>query len=290
MKAIFRMALALTAVLSLTTGATAQCPFNPSVTGEFLLCPESSSTLSTQQYDGYQWYTRPFGSNDPAQPVGGATGQNFEVNYGSTPVYVSVAATLDGCTEQSPEVLVDGLAFLPVVVASSGEFDISDEGELVICSGDTVFFVAQLPYTLNFKWYRNQVLLPGETDDTLIVTGPGNYWLTASPEECPHWTNSLGLEIPVIWGNTPGCVTSVKDPENTLDAEIAPNPALDKLQISVADFAPVSLILLDTQGKIVREREFAEETELDVSDLPRGVYVLNLNSKNGKAVRKIVLE
>jgi len=94
----------------------------------------------------------------------------------------------------------------------------------------------------------------------------------------------------VIWGTGPGCVTSVKDPKQTLKVEILPNPASDRILVTVADFAPVSLLLFDIQGKIVRERTFAEQTSLDVADLPAGVYVLQLTSENGSAVRKVVVK
>jgi hypothetical protein len=290
MKTILRAALAGAAIFLFLPEADAQCAHNPTVTGNLLLCPESTSLLSTQQYDSYQWYKRPF-SGGASEPIPGATGQTWEADaYEDTPSYIAVEASLNGCTEKSPEVLVDGLAFLPVVVSSSGDFDIGDNGELVICSGDTIWMEVLLPYTLNFQWYDDEVPLAGANDDTLVVTSPGSYWVTASPEECPDWTSSLGLQIPVIWGTGPGCVTSVKDPKQTLEVEILPNPASDKIQVTVADFAPVSLLLFDVQGKIVRERTFAEQTTLDVADLPAGVYVLQLTSENGSAVKRVVVE
>lgn len=290
MKTTLRAALACAALLYCALPTNAQCNFNPTVTGNLLLCPETVGTLSTQQYAAYQWYTRPFGSNDPAQPVSGATAQTFEVDAFYTPVYVSVAATLDGCTEQSPEVLVDGLAFLPVTVSSTGEFDVNSSGEFVICSGDSIFMEALLPYTLNFQWYNDEVPINGANDDTLIVTEPGAYWVTASPGACPDWTATLGVQLRVVWGTSAGCVSSIDDPEQQLKVEILPNPARDRIRVTVADFAPVALRLLDTQGKVLRERRFAEMTELDVADLPAGVYLLHLNSENGSAVRRVVVE
>lgn len=290
MKTILRAALACAAIFLFLPESGAQCAHNPTVTGNLLLCPESTSLLSTQQYDSYQWYKRPF-SGGASEPIPGATGQTWEADaYEDTPSYISVETTLNGCTEKSPEVLVDGLAFLPVVVSSSGDFEVSPEGELVICSGDTIWMEVLLPYTINFQWYDGGVPIAGANDDTLVVTAPGNFRVSASPEACPGWTSFLGLEIPVIWGSSPGCLTSVKDPRQDLKVEILPNPAVDKIQVTVADFAPVSLLLFDVQGKIVRERTFAEQTTLDVADLPAGVYVLQLTSENGSAVKRIVVE
>lgn len=72
--------------------------------------------------------------------------------------------------------------------------------------------------------------------------------------------------------------------------EILPNPASDKIQVAVADFAPVLLLLIDNQGKIVRERTFAEQATLDVADLPAGVYMLQVSLENGSAVKRIFVE
>ncbi len=290
MKTNFRTAFLAVNLFFLAHGLQAQCPFDPTVTGNLLLCPGSTSILSTQPYDAYQWNSRPFGSGGSAQPIPGATAQTLEVDAAETPLYISVSATLNGCTEQSPEVLVDGIAFLPLTVSSSGEFTVNSEGELVICSGDTVVMEALLPYTLHFQWYNGQDSLAGANDDTLIVTAPGSYWLTASPTPCPDWVETLGVQIPVIWGSTPGCLTSVKDPQETLSVEILPNPATDKLQVSVANAAPVSLLLLDSKGRMVLKREFTGQTTVDVSTLPGGVYVVQVTSKAGSAVKRVVVE
>ena len=282
--------LLLLAAAGVAAISQAQCPFNPVVTGDLLLCPESTGTLTTQSYDAYQWLSRPFVSGGTAQPIPDATGQTLDVDAVSTPVYISVAATFDGCTETSPEVLVDGLAFLPLVVASSGDFDIGNNGELIICQGDSVWLVAQLPYTTNFQWYDDQQPLNGANDDTLLVTAPGKYWLTASPGECPGWTASLGLQISVVWGNSPGCVTAIDDPGMRLPAEVFPNPAADWFRIEVADTAPVSLTLNDVSGRVMMEYEFSGQTILNVQQLPRGVYMLWLRSAGGVFMQKVVLE
>lgn len=122
----------------------AQCAFDPTITGNVPVCPESAVTLGTQNYDSYQWYRRAF-PNGTAQAIAGATAPTLDVAYGETPVYVFVAATQNGCTENSPEVLVDGQAFLPVTVASEGEFDLGPNGEQIICSGDTIFQTKEAP-------------------------------------------------------------------------------------------------------------------------------------------------
>src|SRR6188508_2656000 len=90
----------------------AQCPFDPTVTpSNLILCPGSTDTLWTQPYEAYQWY-----QNNTLVP--GATNQFYVVNSSD---YYSVAATQYGCTEQSPQVLVDGWFFLLPYVIHSGD-------------------------------------------------------------------------------------------------------------------------------------------------------------------------
>ena len=82
--------------------AQAQCPFDPTVLPpDLILCPNEQAVLATQVYDSYQWY------KDDA-PVPGATDPGFLVDaFQDAGSNFSVEATLDGCTERSPNLHVD---------------------------------------------------------------------------------------------------------------------------------------------------------------------------------------
>ncbi|MCC6461050.1 MAG: T9SS type A sorting domain-containing protein [Saprospiraceae bacterium] len=289
MKTIIWKSLVLFCLFHWAARMAAQCAFTPTVTGDLLVCPQGAVTLGTQPYAAYQWYRRAY-PNGAAEPIAGATGATYPVDYNQTPVYISVAATQDGCTEQSAEVLVDGLAFLPVLVQSVGEFDISVEGEQLLCAGDTIFQIALPPYTTNFQWYNGQDPIPGATDDTLAVTEPGYYWLTASPGECPNFVASLGLQIPVVWSPAPGCTTGTEEPVPPLDATIMPNPAQASLLVAVDALESVRLTLFDLSGKRLRELEFKVAVELFTGDLPAGLYNLTLQTAQACTSRKVVLQ
>lgn len=268
--------------------ASAQCSFNPTVTGNLLVCPQSTTALSTQNYSAYQWYSRPYGSQS-AQPVAGAAAQTFEVGFLETPVYVSVAATLDGCTEQSPEVLVDGITFLPPTVLTEGDFTIGSNGELLICSGDSVWMVALQPYTVNLQWYNNNVAIPGATHDTLVVTSPGEYSMSGSPAPCPNLVLPLGVNISVVWDNTPGCVVSAPEPIAQLPAVVTPNPASTRVHVVVESAAEVSLTLWNAAGACLRSLTFRRQTELDLRSLPNGVYHLGLFAEGKSASKPLII-
>lgn len=286
MKPIF----SLIASLVLSWPLYAQCPFTPTVSGNTLLCPLSTEVLTTESYDSYQWYSRPF-SGGSSQPIPGATGQTLTVNSDEVPFYVSVAATLGGCTEQSSEVLVDGLAFLPVTVLSDGYFNIGPNGEMIICQNQPAYLIALPPYTTNFTWYNGMDPIPGATDDTLKLDAPGEYWLTASPAECPHFVEALGVQITVVWSDVPGCAPlAAPEPRPQLPVRISPNPARTHVDIQLYDRTPTLLTLLDASGRPLRRETISYQGRLYVSDLPPGTYFLHLSAGKSETTRKLVLK
>lgn len=286
MKPILFFALAL----FLCGQAVAQCTFTPTVTGNTLLCPLSTETLSTQAYDAYQWYSRPF-SGGASQPIPGATGPTLEVSADDVPFYVSVEATLNGCTEQGPEVLVDGLAFLPVTVLSDGTFDTGPNGEMIICSNQPAYLIALQPYTTNFTWYNGFDPIPGANDDTLKLTAPGSYWLTASPGQCPNYVEALGVQITVVWSDVPGCKPlAAPEPEPELPVFLSPNPSQTWVNVALKNGDPAVLSLYDASGHFLRREIFSGRMDLYVGDLPRGTYVLEVRSMEGVGTRKLVLK
>src|SRR5689334_22821490 len=116
------------------------CPFDPTVTpNNLILCPNESDTLWTQVYDSYQWYK-------DSVLIPGATNQYYVVTSNDAGSLFSVAATDSNCTEMSPQVLVDGWAFLPPFVMQEGDQGWFDAQYIHLCSGDTLILILMPPY------------------------------------------------------------------------------------------------------------------------------------------------
>jgi ligand-binding sensor domain-containing protein len=77
---------------------------------------------------------------------------------------------------------------------------------------------------------------------------------------------------------------------NTLDmpaVSIYPNPVNDLLKINGLD-NPAILRIYSTDGQLMQTESLnSEHTEIDVSGLPKGMYILNLETDDGLIVRKI---
>ncbi|HRD53481.1 MAG TPA: hypothetical protein PKY96_12615 [Flavobacteriales bacterium] len=183
------------AALTLCTAANAQCPHDPVITpDEVIMCPNEEVELSTQEADAYQWLK-------DGMPIPGATQQTLLVNYtddgGSQ---FSVIATVDGCSEASPDVLVDGWAFLLPYVIHEGDEPVSvgGKGESYYCPGAFIQLTLG-SVTANLQWYQDGVPIPGANGQSFVVTEPGYYTASGAPGVCPDFIMYLGVEIPIFF-------------------------------------------------------------------------------------------
>lgn len=168
----------------------AQCTFTPTITPNApILCPNDSALLTTQAYDAYQWYK-------DGSPVTGATGQTLVVHqFADAGSSFTVSATLDGCTEMSASVLVDGWVFLLPYVIHGGDEPINQGPDLQFCEGDTLTLTLAPGFTENIVWTNDGNPIPGENSPVLTVTANGNYSVSAAPGECPNSIMGIGVEI-----------------------------------------------------------------------------------------------
>ena len=84
---------------------------------------------------------------------------------------------------------------------------------------------------------------------------------------------------------------------DALDLYVQPNPAHDILSLTFGQtLAGASLLtLFGTDGRLALQRPLThiaagQTIPLEVRDLPAGVYVLRVESSQGSAIRKVVLQ
>lgn len=268
--------------------AQAQCAFDPTVTGDTLLCPNTSGILTTQQYNSYQWYKRDWGAST-ATPIAGATQQTLAVSEADMLASFSVEVTLNGCTETSPEVLLDGRVFSLPIVQHTGNFTYDFNTETFkVCEGDTMFLTLITPYDTSITWFKNDLPIPGENSTTYAVTTTGAYTVEGAPSICPNYILPLGLVLPVVVEN---CATNVKpEPENDL-VKVYPNPTSDWLIVASRDYGLIKEVALtDIHGHTVQFLNEITDSEITLSlnSLPAGTYVLRIKTGKEVLLRKII--
>ncbi|MFY0629734.1 MAG: T9SS type A sorting domain-containing protein [Flavobacteriaceae bacterium] len=80
-------------------------------------------------------------------------------------------------------------------------------------------------------------------------------------------------------------VLSLDDDSTLNDYKIYPNPSSNFIKISGAENIK-SITLLDLTGKVLKVIE--NKNEIGISELPRGIYLLKINSDKGIAIRKVI--
>lgn len=75
---------------------------------------------------------------------------------------------------------------------------------------------------------------------------------------------------------------------NTLPANIFPNPVKDILQVKLTTETKASFQLFNSKGQVLQSGTFQGQTQLEMGNYPSGLYWLEVQNAEGKAVRKIV--
>jgi PKD repeat protein len=218
-------------------------------------------TLWTQPADSYQWFVNGISVPETNQYLP----DYYQYNFGN----VSVLATVNGCSEMS-----QGYSNLPVW--SGYYFDIWPVGNP--CTGDTVpFAVLHTSGSLSgfeiIEWYKNDTLLASmANEDTLYITEGGTYECkVVNPlSSCPTDTTSYRIEF--------NCgITDIKNNDQDLSWSIFPNPASETITVKFTnDVIKQRLQIYSATGSLVKVMETSATTEINIADLPTGLYLIRL--------------
>jgi hypothetical protein len=86
------------------------------------------------------------------------------------------------------------------------------------------------------------------------------------------------------------CLTTVEEIKTGNGITIIPNPSNDKITISSTALTGITqLTIFNVSGEKVKERQLTEnETQIDISALPRGVYFVRLQNEKIVKLGKLI--
>lgn len=129
-----------------------------------------------------------------------------------------------------------------------------------IVSGDSILVAAMNPYAPNSNYSTDVIINYLSWSDTITLTGRQTFLGTA------RWNE-----------NTTRILENKKEVEFTL----YPNPVTDELNLSIENFNTTNNIqieIIDAAGKLIKEIDYNKQN-IDVSDLTKGFYTINIKSK-----------
>lgn len=114
-----------------------------------------------------------------------------------------------------------------------------------------------------------------------------NDWLTGEGGEWQDWYVVDGV-LTEAEGEAPDCVVSVSELDE-MNASLYPNPVLDKLNIEL-DSEIRSITLTNVVGVVVFKTNKVKGNlfTLDVSSIPNGAYIVNIESEKGKVQKRVL--
>jgi hypothetical protein len=122
--------------------------------------------------------------------------------------------------------------------------------------------------TTGNTWYKDGLLLPNETNKTLLITGTGKYKVTTK-NSCGSATSN---EISVI-------LTGTEDEFSTDAIQIFPNPMTSELFIEGLQKVYLAEII-DQFGSTIISKYVSDKNTINVAGLTSGMYFLRLYDEN----------
>lgn len=221
-----------------------------------------NDTLWTQSADSYQWYLY----GQPLPETNQYLSMYYQYSIGSG---FSVLSTINGCSELSQE-------YNQTPLWSGYYFDLLGNP----CVGDTVRFAVLhingfLSGLENIFWLKNDTLLTSKTnEDTLLITSAGKYECKVidPTSNCLLDTTSYLIEY--------NCAAvGIKENKKELIWSIYPNPASEAITIKISNNQKEEQVqIYNAVGQLIKTKEVIETTEINVADLPNGVYFVLLKS------------
>ena len=147
---------------------------------------------------------------------------------------------------------------------------------VITISNDTLF--VQSGY--NYQWYLDGNLIPGATNDFLVLIGNGNYTVEIINGICLQTSAPFNYSLSAI---------SVIEKENVT---IYPNPTANEFHIELNDISNLrSISIIDLTGRTVKQIiEIAPKMTINTDELANGTYLIQCEYNSIQHFYKLVIE
>ncbi len=160
----------------------------------------------------------------------------------------------------------------------------------ILQTNDGTDYTFEVDYSfagVTYQWYKNDVLIDGETKQSISfpISELGHYYCLIDYANLPDLT----LQSETIFISTVG----IEKPE-TIVSKVFPNPTHDYLRIlmdkSLADNA--ILELKNMAGTTILSQNIGNKTQVDLQlkGISKGIYFLQINNNEDTFVQKIIVE
>ena len=138
-----------------------------------------------------------------------------------------------------------------------------------------------------FRWYFNAGI-PYRSFSP--PNGNAQFWTSTTPNDSTAWLRHLCVYHEDIfranWKKTNGssirliknATTGINEINNNLEMKVYPNPATETLSISIHSNKEQQIQIFNSLGMLLQEISITHSKEINITDLPRGIYFIHLNN------------
>ncbi|MBK0403311.1 T9SS type A sorting domain-containing protein [Adhaeribacter sp. BT258] len=193
--------------------------------------------------------------------IPGATSANYTATTGGS---YAASATAGGCsspTSLGTTVSVKQKPTQPIVTQT---------GNLLNSSSTT-----------GNQWFKNGTAIPGATAQVLNVSSNGAYTVKVTANGC---TSDASNAVTIT-------NTGISDDKNNLAVTVFPNPAAGLFNLILPEGKSAAITVTDLTGKLILQKNLqAENTQLNLNQAAKGIYLLHVKTETGTAIRKLIVE
>ncbi|MGI8893094.1 MAG: SBBP repeat-containing protein, partial [Bacteroidia bacterium] len=134
-----------------------------------------------------------------------------------------------------------------------------------------------------YQWLdcnNNFQIIPGETNQSFTPVASGMFAVEITDNVCVDTTTCYFINV-----------VSLNENNSSLQLTIYPNPAISQTTINFDDIQEsVRIYLFTSDGRMLLSEEYFDnkDIKLDVHELPSGIYLLKIETKEGVWIRKII--
>jgi hypothetical protein len=134
----------------------------------------------------------------------------------------------------------------------------------------------------SYQWYLNGNLISGATSQDFTIQDSGVYVVRITKAPSCQYSYSPGFKV---GSSNPG--TGLKDLHAFDNLLVYPNPSQAEVFVSGLNEIPSLLQIFDMQGRLMTSSP--KSSQISVSQLPQGVYLLQINLESGNAITKKII-
>ena len=163
-----------------------------------------------------------------------------------------------------------------VTINKNPNASISAAGPTSFCAGGSVTLNVTPVAGCTYQWYKGASLLAGATGTAYVATTAGNYKCRVTKTATGCYKNSNTIPVTI----------TCKENNNELQNELTvyPNPANQNIAIQTNFIGENTITIIDAVGNNVMQMNTSETLlEINISNLPAGMYSVLLQNANGQS-------